>query len=94
MMTFRRLYLRKPYSGDFSSYCAMLLRISTMPPLPRPNSSTSSRLAYLSRNLFRTHGQHSYPRISARSTTGSYHSRDAPSDYVAQRESKATTIEG
>lgn len=60
MMTFRRLYLRKPYSGDLSSYCAMLLRISTMPPLPRPNSSTSSRLAYFSKNLFRNHGQHSY----------------------------------
>jgi hypothetical protein len=33
-------------------YWAMLLRISTMPPLPRPSSSTSSRLAYLSKNLF------------------------------------------
>jgi hypothetical protein len=60
MMTLRRLYLRNPYNGDFSSYWAMLLRISTMPPLPRPSSSTSSREAYLSRNLVAIQGQHRY----------------------------------
>ena len=51
MMTFLRLYRRKPYRGDLSSYWAMLLRISTMPPLPRPSISSSSRLAYFRRNL-------------------------------------------
>lgn len=51
MTTFLRRYLRNPYRGDVSSYWAILFRISTMPPLPRPRSSTSSRLAYFSRNL-------------------------------------------
>lgn len=49
--TFLRRYLRKPYRGDVSSYSAMAFWISGMPPLPRPSRSTSSRLAYLRRNL-------------------------------------------
>lgn len=49
--TFLRRYLRKPNRGDVSSYSAMAFRISGMPPLPRPSKSTSSRLAYLRRNL-------------------------------------------
>lgn len=51
MTTFLRLYRRNPKSGEDSSNCAMAFRISTMPPLPRPNSSTSSRATYLRRNL-------------------------------------------
>lgn len=49
--TFRLLYLKKPNNGDVSSYCSILDRISTTPLLPLAKTSTSSRLAYLSRNL-------------------------------------------
>lgn len=55
MITFLLRYRRKPYRGAVSSYCAMALRTSTIPPFPLPRSSTSSRLAYLSRNLFHRH---------------------------------------
>lgn len=51
MTTFLRLYLRKPNRGDSSSYPAIAFRISTIPPLPRPSRSTSSRETYLRRNL-------------------------------------------
>lgn len=51
--TFLLRYLRKPKRGDVSSYSDMAFRISDTPPLPRPSSSTSSRLAYLRRNLFK-----------------------------------------
>jgi hypothetical protein len=50
--TFLLLYRRNPNSGDVSSYWAIAFRISTIPPFPRPSTSTSSRLAYFRRNLF------------------------------------------
>lgn len=49
--TFRLLYLRKPNSGEGSSYFSISDRISGTPPVPLARISTSSRLAYLSRNL-------------------------------------------
>lgn len=51
--TFLLRYLKKPYRGLVSSYSATLFRTSTIPPDPRCRSSTSSRLAYLRRNLRR-----------------------------------------
>lgn len=55
MITFLRRYRRRPNNGDVSSYEAMLLRMSTVPPLPLARTSTSSRLVYLSRNLYGGH---------------------------------------
>lgn len=52
---FRRRYSKKPYSGDFSSYCATAPRASAAPPVPRASTSTASREAYLSRNLYARH---------------------------------------
>jgi hypothetical protein len=49
--TFLRRYWTRPYKGDFSSYCCITLLTSCTPPVPFFNSSTVSRLAYLSRNL-------------------------------------------
>lgn len=53
--TFRRRYRTKPYSGDASSYWAMAPRASGAPPVPRASTSTTSREAYLSRNLDGAH---------------------------------------
>jgi hypothetical protein len=50
-MTFLRLYCTRPYNGDFSSYCSTASLASLTPAVPRPSSSTVSRVAYLSRNL-------------------------------------------
>jgi hypothetical protein len=42
----------------------MLFRISTIPPLPRPSNSTSSRVAYFNKNLSRRNQyQHRQERV-------------------------------
>ena len=75
MTTFLLLYRRNPNSGEGSSYCAIEFRISTIPPFPRPSSSTSSRDTYLRRNLqnlvSRCAGVFSAPRDQAHHPPGS-----------------------
>ena len=49
----------KPYKGEFSVYSATASLTSASPPLPRFNSSTSSLVVYLRRNLRHDPYQHS-----------------------------------
>ena len=53
---FKMIFLRRccsmPYSGDFSSYFSTAPLTSCTPPTPFCSSSTVSRLAYLSKNLY------------------------------------------
>jgi hypothetical protein len=57
----------------------MVLRTSTMPPVPRPSNSISSRLAYLRRNLGNTH------RVSL------VHSRDRANNLITYQPPPSAT---